>query len=91
MAGLGRLDWSQESYLQGKAGKMEEEGESGGEVLTKRAKLMNGRYYMEGKMRGRSNLMRGGSQGLGSISNGLYTGPALLQRGVGDIIIPLAL
>lgn len=52
-------------------------------------KLMNGRYYMEGKMRGRTNLMRG-SLGRDSISNGFYPAPAPLQTGVGDVIIPMA-
>lgn len=32
-----------------------------------------------------------GSLGLDSISNGFYPAPALLQRGVGDAIIPMAL
>lgn len=41
-------------------------------------------------MRGRDNLM-GGSQGPGSNASRLYGAHGLLQRGVGDIIIPTAL
>lgn len=47
-------------------------------------------YYKEEIMSGRDNLMRE-SQRLGSNTNGLYGAPALLQRGGGDIIIPVAL
>lgn len=78
-----KADWSQRLARKGRKKGGREEGR---EVAKE---LMNGRYNMVGKMRGRNNLMRG-SQGLGSISNGFYTAPALLQGGVGDDIIPMA-
>lgn len=72
-------------------GEAEKRRGSYGEEWDKWAKLMDGGYYMEEIMRGRGNLIEGGSQRLDSNANGLYGAQALLQRGVGDIIIPMAL